>query len=158
MKNVSYRETNICRRDPLPKSGASLCTQCCYWRKAASPETFSVAGIDGSHWVQDRDYTRSGKNIYKDNYMYEGHSESKFRHIYSQRRCNKSKKTRCYNRKQPFPNSQQKSNDACAECRRREREQQTSLPEFSLVQISLAERRVLTTWSQMEVRAVVRYE
>ncbi|GBM61459.1 hypothetical protein AVEN_96568-1 [Araneus ventricosus] len=32
------------------------------------------------------------------------------------------------------------------------------MPEFSLVQISIADRRVLKTWSQMEVRAVMRYE
>ncbi|GBN65416.1 hypothetical protein AVEN_63567-1 [Araneus ventricosus] len=36
--------------------------------------------------------------------------------------------------------------------------QQTAVPEFSLVQISMAENRGLKTWSQMEVRAVMRYE
>ncbi|GBM43341.1 hypothetical protein AVEN_166088-1 [Araneus ventricosus] len=36
--------------------------------------------------------------------------------------------------------------------------QQTAVPEFSLVQISIAERRMFKTWSQMEVRAVMRYE
>ncbi|GBN40754.1 hypothetical protein AVEN_218921-1 [Araneus ventricosus] len=36
--------------------------------------------------------------------------------------------------------------------------QQTFLPEFSLVQISMAERCALKTWSQMEVRAVMRYK
>ncbi|GBL79670.1 hypothetical protein AVEN_18212-1 [Araneus ventricosus] len=32
------------------------------------------------------------------------------------------------------------------------------MPEFSLMQISMAERHVLKTWSEMEMRAVMRYE
>ncbi|GBM37382.1 hypothetical protein AVEN_48153-1 [Araneus ventricosus] len=36
--------------------------------------------------------------------------------------------------------------------------QQTAVPGFSLVQISIEERHVLKTQSQMQVRAVVRYE
>ncbi|GBO36542.1 hypothetical protein AVEN_104196-1 [Araneus ventricosus] len=143
MKNVSYPETNICRRDPLPKSGASLCTRCCYWRKAASPKTFSVPGTDGSHWVQDRDYRWSGKNIYREDVI-----KGRKRVAITKNNLSRTHDRRSHNRRA--------MTHALSD--EEEREQQTALPEFSLVQISLAERRVLTTWSQMEVRAVVRYE
>ncbi|GBM47414.1 hypothetical protein AVEN_175594-1 [Araneus ventricosus] len=43
--------------------------------------------------------------------------------------------------------------------RRRQRSSRPpSVPEFSLVQISMAERRVLETWLQMGVHSVMRYE
>ena len=37
-------------------------------------------------------------------------------------------------------------------------QQQIGVPEVIRVQITMADRRVLTTWSPMEVHAVIRYE